>query len=225
MSTASAAPAWPRRPPMWSTLALLASFLLTVLYCRVEVAFMPGNEGKLLPTYINSAAWRYVPPIPSLHRRMGPPTHKFVLPDGSSLQIPATILYHDLRRVAYGGTSVLGIFQHAFICSGLTLVILLTCGMYFDRKHEEETRNGRRIRGPRVVSRWRFARFPAVDPVADPVRPVETGVDPDPGRTSLPTHKSAFAIRTPEGEARFGPHLKAVQGSPTHPGFGRYRRG
>lgn len=156
MSTASAGPAWPRRPPMWSSLALLASVLLALFYCRVEIAFMPGNEGKLLPTYIKSAAWRYVPPMPSLHRRVGPSTHKFVLPDGSSLQLPAATLYDDLRRVVYGGNSVLRVFQGAVVCSGFTLVILLTCGMYFDRKHEQETRNGRRIRGPRVVSRWRF---------------------------------------------------------------------
>src|SRR5438309_2981692 len=133
MSTVSAAPAWPRRPPVWSSLALLASFLLAGLYCRVEIAFMPGNQGNLLPTYIKSAAWRYVPPMPSLHRRVGPPTHKFVLPDGSSLQLPAAILYDDSRRVVYGRNSVLRVFQGAVICSALTLVILLTCGMYFDR--------------------------------------------------------------------------------------------
>src|SRR4051812_50042067 len=98
MSTVSAAPAWPRRPPVWSSLALLASFLVAGLYCRVEIAFMPGNQRNLLPPYIKSAAWRYVPPMPSLHKRVGPPTHQFILPDGSRPPLPAAIPFKDLRR-------------------------------------------------------------------------------------------------------------------------------
>lgn len=156
MSTVSAAPAWPRRPPVWSTLALVTAFVLTAFYCRIQVAVMPHNQAKLLPTYMKSAALRYVPPMTSLRKRAGPPTHKFVLPDGSTLQLPSTVLYSDLRHVVYGGTSVPGLFYGAFIWGGVTFAALLICGVYLDRKHELETRNGRRIRGPRIVSRWRF---------------------------------------------------------------------
>ena len=74
MSTASAGPAWPRRPPMWSSLALLASVLLALFYCRVEIAFMPGNEGKLLPTYIKSAALALCP-SDAIAPQAGRPAH------------------------------------------------------------------------------------------------------------------------------------------------------
>ena len=196
MSTVSAAPAWPRRPPVWSSLALLASFLLALFYCRVEIAFMPGNQGKLLPTYIKSAAWRYVPPMPSLHKRVGPPTHKFVLPDGSSLQLPAAILYNDLRRVVYGGTSVLGVFQ---ACVHLLRVdsrhsshmryVLRQTARGRDPKWAPHSRSPHRQ--PMEVQ-CRNTRLPIIHPMEKSGRPVETSVDPDPGRTSVPAHKSAL---------------------------------
>ncbi|HEX7362448.1 MAG TPA: hypothetical protein VF283_18300 [Bryobacteraceae bacterium] len=47
-------PAWPRRPPPWSTTAILFSLLLGLLYCWATVKLLPGNEGRLFPIYIKS---------------------------------------------------------------------------------------------------------------------------------------------------------------------------
>lgn len=78
------------------------------------------------------------------------------MPDGSAVEIPAKTLYGNLRAVIYRGHSVLDLFRGAFIAFGSTLFVLLCVGLVLDRTHEAESRNGRRLRGPRIVSRWRF---------------------------------------------------------------------
>src|SRR5581483_5941982 len=149
-------PAWPRRPPLWSSAALCGSLLLGFLYCWAIVKLMPGNEGRLFPTYVKSAAWSLVPPMPSFRRPSHVPTHRFVMPDGSTVQIPAKALYGNLRSFIYGGRTVIDLFRGAFVAFGSTLFFLLCVGLVLDRTHEAESRNGRRLRGPRIVSRWRF---------------------------------------------------------------------
>lgn len=149
-------PAWPRRPPLWSTAAIFVSLLLGLLYCWATVKLMPGNEGRLFPVYANCAAWSLVPPMPSFRRRVRPRTHLFVMPDGSAVEIPPKALYANLRRVIYRRRSVLELFRGAFIAFGSTFFLLLCAGVILDRTHEAESRNGRRLRGPRIVSRWRF---------------------------------------------------------------------
>jgi hypothetical protein len=156
MSTVSATPAWPRRPPVWSTLAVVVSLVMTAFYCRGEAALMAGNQGKLLSAYVKSALWSYVPQMPSLKKRTAPPTHTFLLPDGSTLKIRPAALYQNLRTVVYDGKSIPSVFKAALMCSGLTLFILLYIGVLLDRDYEEKSRNGRRLRGPRTITRWRF---------------------------------------------------------------------
>ncbi|MBV9764345.1 MAG: type IV secretion system DNA-binding domain-containing protein [Acidobacteriaceae bacterium] len=76
--------------------------------------------------------------------------------DGSAIEVPPKVLYSNLRTVIFGGRSVTELFRQAFYLFGLTVLVLLSVGLVLDRTHEAESRNGRRIRGPRIVSRWRF---------------------------------------------------------------------
>jgi type IV secretory pathway TraG/TraD family ATPase VirD4 len=78
------------------------------------------------------------------------------MPDGSVIQIPTRELYRNLRAIIYHGRFVPDLFKGAFIAFGSTLFVLLCVGLVLDRTHEAESRNGRRLRGPRIVSRWRF---------------------------------------------------------------------
>ena len=156
MSALNATPAWPRRPPLWSSAALALSILLGISYCWAAVKLLPGNQGRLFPVYAKSAAWSLVPQMPTLRKHAPVPTHTFVMPDSSVIQVPAQALYSNLRKVIYGGESVAGLFAGAFYFFGLTVFGLLCIGLVLDRTHEAESRNGRRLRGPRIVSRWRF---------------------------------------------------------------------
>ena len=70
---------------------------------------------------------------------------------------PPVILYWNLRTVVYGGTSVLGtVRQCVCVLRVDASSILFTCGIYLDRRHEDETAKWAPLRGPRIVSRWRF---------------------------------------------------------------------
>ena len=80
----------------------------------------------------------------------------FSLPDGSTLKIQPAALYQNLRTVVYDGKSIPSVFKAALMCSGLTLFILLCIGVLLDKDYEEKSRNGRRLRGPRTITRWRF---------------------------------------------------------------------
>lgn len=82
--------------------------------------------------------------------------HRFLMPDGSTIELPARVLYSNLRTMIYGGNSVIHFFRGAFLSFSSTLFVLLCVGLVLDRTHESESRNGRRLRGPRIVSRWRF---------------------------------------------------------------------
>jgi type IV secretory pathway TraG/TraD family ATPase VirD4 len=156
MNTLRATPAWPRRPPLWSSAAFFLSLAVGVLYCWATVKLMPGNQGQLFPVYAKSAAWSLVPPLPSFGRHAHAQTHKFVMPDGSVFKVPPPVLYRNLRGVIYQGRSIPELFKGAFVSFGSTLFVLLCVGLILDRTHEAESRNGRRLRGPRIVSRWRF---------------------------------------------------------------------
>lgn len=156
MNILSATPAWPRRPPLWSSAALLLSLILGVLYCWATVKLMPGNQGKLFSVYAKSAAWSLVPPLPSFGRHVHVQTRKFVMPDGSAFNVPPQVLYRNLRGVIYRGRSIPELFEGAFVSFGSTLFVLLCVGLILDQTHESQSRNGRRLRGPRIISRWRF---------------------------------------------------------------------
>ncbi len=156
MNSISATPAWPRRPPLWSSAAVCLSLLLGLLYCCATVKLMPGNEGRLFPVYLKSAAWSLMPQFPSFGKHVHVQTHRVLMPDGSAIEIPPKVLHGNLRAVIYRGRSALELFRGAFVSFASTLFVLLCVGLILDRTHEAESRNGRRLRGPRTVSRWRF---------------------------------------------------------------------
>ena len=78
------------------------------------------------------------------------------MPDGSAFRVPPLILYRNLRGVIYHGRSIPELFKGAFVSFASTLFVLLCVSLILDRTHEAQSRNGRRLRGPRIVNRWRF---------------------------------------------------------------------
>src|SRR3954451_23881408 len=125
MNRLSATPAWPRRPPLWSSAALCVSLLLGFLYCWAAVKLMPGNEGRLFPIYLKSAAWSLIPQFPSFGKHVQIKTHRFVMPDGSAIEIPPKVLHGNLRAVIFRGRSALDLFRGAFVFFASTLFLLL----------------------------------------------------------------------------------------------------
>src|SRR4051812_4072447 len=115
MNKLAGAPAWPRRPPLWSSAALFLSLGLGLLYGWATVKLMPGNQGQFFPVYAKSAVWSLVPQMPTFGKRRATLTHLFSMPDGSTVDIPAKALYLNLQSVIYQNRSILGLFRTAFV--------------------------------------------------------------------------------------------------------------
>jgi hypothetical protein len=154
-SSSSSFPAWPRRPPLWTTLAGLVSVALALIYGLFTIRSLPPLMASFFPAYLQSAIWSALPPIPTF-RKNAPYSHTFVLPNRASVTIPPRLLYLELQRRIFDGQSIHQLFASALAASLSTSLFLLVAGFWLDRSHESQSRDGRHIRGPRIVSRYAF---------------------------------------------------------------------
>src|SRR5215471_9296020 len=141
MPTSSSFPAWPRRPPLWTTFAGVVSLILTLLFGLITIRSMPPLQASFLPAYLDSAVWSALPPIPSF-RKNAPYTHRFVLPHRASITIPPRLLYFELERRIFEGKSIHQLFSHALAAALSTSFFLLVIGLSLDRSHESKSRAG-----------------------------------------------------------------------------------
>ena len=105
----SSFPAWPRRPPVWTSLALLLSLVVAPVYGLITIRSLPPIQATFLPAYTRAAIWSLLPPIPTF-RPNAPYTHKFALPYRRSITIPPPLLYVELQRRIFGGKSLRELF-------------------------------------------------------------------------------------------------------------------
>lgn len=138
-------PAWPQRPPVGATCAMLATLALGSAYVWATVALSP--HGALLPLYAQAALRSTLPSM-----RTPAPAHRFQLPDRTVLTIAPSILYENLRHGAFEEKTIGEIFKPAGVAAAITLVIFLGMGTSWDRKYLAQSRAGRLIRGPRIVT-------------------------------------------------------------------------
>ena len=148
-------PVWPRRPPLWTSAAFLLSLFLSLVYCRITVRAKPPLQASLLPTYVESAIWSALPPMPSF-RKHAPNLHRFVLPNHSAVLASPQLFYRELRFRVFQGQTVLQLFTRAMVAAFLTSLLLLVLAGALDRAQEATSRDGRHIRGPALVTRFRF---------------------------------------------------------------------
>ena len=151
----SSFPAWPRRPPLWTTLACLLSAVFAVVYGSVTTRSLPPLQAAFLPTYVKAAAWSAVPPVPTFRQRE-PYTHRFTLPGHTSVIVPPRLLYLQLRSRVFGDQSIHRLFGNALAAAFSTSLLLIVAGVSLDRVHESKSRTGRHIRGPRMITRYAF---------------------------------------------------------------------
>jgi hypothetical protein len=63
-----------------------------------------------------------------------------------------------IKDAIYRGKSLQEWLLWQIVGTGILALLLVGGGAYLDREHDREARNGRHLRGPRLVSRWRFNR-------------------------------------------------------------------
>jgi hypothetical protein len=162
----------PRRFPIFRLGALLLTFLCSSLLITAWLRFAPPLERFYLTTY---AAQSLFPELTGIGK--SPAAHRYPVAFAGRVPATETILasrhapltvrpltmtpedFHEwLKTNIYNGRTLAELFRWPLTGSGLCLIFFGFCGIVLDRSSNREARNGKLLRGPRLVSRWAFNR-------------------------------------------------------------------
>ena len=167
-------PTWPRRWPVYRLVGLAVALACGLLFIRLWVKLASPLEQFYFPTYVKGTLFSDFPTI-SVHSRRLQPGDAFRV-----VFLGRYVATDDLLRHAPGPVSVravrlnpegfqLWLRQHIYhrrtlaqtlrwplSAFGFCVVLFASAGAYLDHAHNREARNGRRLRGPGLISRWRF---------------------------------------------------------------------
>ena len=175
MSQPVAETTWPRILPFYRVLALVLAAASTLGLMRLAISNANPLEQFYLPAYAKLTVARQFPMFPSLPGGKpsdGRETFKMVFSDDfiatpELLQLGTEKLSVKLVRLQ-PATFNAWLFDHiyhasltdflrpALIAAGVSFVCLFVLGAWLDRRRNDAAKNGRLIRGPRLVSRFVF---------------------------------------------------------------------
>jgi hypothetical protein len=170
-------PTWPRRFPVLRMVGFALSLACGALFVRVWLSHAATPlERFYFSTYARLTLFAGLPALPSPGAR-GETLKSFpVVFLGDYLatsdlfrQSPGRLVVRDvmlrpegfarwLRIHIYGDRTLAGVLDGPIIGCGICLICFVVTGARLDRRHDAEARNGRRLRGPGLTSRWRFNR-------------------------------------------------------------------
>ena len=176
MARNNASPSWPRRLPAWRAAGFLAAFALGTGLVWVRVHTAPSLEHFYFGEYAKSEVFGEFsgPHLINKPRDSRKPfgvvfvgncpanEALFEQPNGPVivriLMLEPKAFHKWIKDAIYFGQSLSEWLVWQLVATGLLALLLMGGGAYLDREHDREARNGRHIRGPRLVSRWRFNR-------------------------------------------------------------------
>ncbi|MGI9072266.1 MAG: type IV secretion system DNA-binding domain-containing protein [Bryobacteraceae bacterium] len=167
-------PTWPHRFPVYRFMGLVLALICGFLLIRLWLKLSSPLESFYFPAYVKGALFSDLPSVP-FHKRgpqNGTPFHVVFLgryvateellhhPPGP-LSVRVMNLNADgfqawLREHIYHRWTLAGVLKWPLIGFGVCLVFFIAGGAYIDHGHNREARNGRRLRGPGLMSRWSF---------------------------------------------------------------------
>ena len=170
-------PIWPRRLPVLRMLGFALSLACGAVFVRIWLSYgATPLERFYFPAYARLTLFADFPklPKPKVNGETLKP-FRVVFHDGylatSDLfpQSPGRVIVRDvmlrpqgfarwLRIHIYGGRTLAGVLRWPLGGFGIALFVLVVTGTRLDRAHGREARDGRRLRGPGLISRWRFNR-------------------------------------------------------------------
>jgi type IV secretory pathway TraG/TraD family ATPase VirD4 len=173
--TDSSNPTWPRRFPVLRMSGFMLSLICGALFVRLWVTHaVTPLQRFYFPTYVRLTLFADLPALPTrgLATRSEKPfpvvfAKNIVATDGvleatpmhvsiRNLTLQPDEFAHWLRVHIYGGRSVANVLQWPLAGFVICLITFVVTGARLDRSHDAEARNGRRLRGPSLTSRWRF---------------------------------------------------------------------
>jgi hypothetical protein len=169
-------PLWPQRFPVYRLSALLLALFCGLLLVRLWFRFAPPLARFYFPVYLKQALTGRLPGqgsdgtiapggTPFAVAFVGPHVATDGLlehPDGPLsvrvVRLDPAGFYGWLESHVYHGRTPAGVLRWPLSGFGFLLVLFVVCGAYLDRARNQEARNGRRLRGPGMLSRWEFNR-------------------------------------------------------------------
>jgi hypothetical protein len=175
-------PTWPRRFPVYRFGALVLALVCGALLIRARVLFAAPLERFYLRTY---AVQTFLPQLPAIGRRSAaavvpvafagrnPATDALLARSHAPLSVRLMTLERSgfqewLKANIYHSQTLTGFFRWPLAGFGVCLLFFGACGAVLDRSHNREARNGKLLRGPRLVSRRQFNRETRGDGLAFP---------------------------------------------------------
>jgi type IV secretory pathway TraG/TraD family ATPase VirD4 len=165
-------PVWPGRFPVYRFGGLVLALVCGGLLVRAWILFAAPLERFYLRTYVMQAV---LGDLPSIRKKSATklvpvafagrtPATETLLEQGRS-PLAVRLIRLDpagfeiwLQRNIYGGLTPLRFFAWPLAGFVLCLVTFGACGAVLDQARNREARHGRRLRGPRLVTRWQFNR-------------------------------------------------------------------
>jgi type IV secretory pathway TraG/TraD family ATPase VirD4 len=167
----SSRPIWPRRAPVFRVTGMILSLVLGALFLHVWfVRSAALLERFYLPTYLRLTVFGGLnlghkqPQFPVVFSGRNPAISSSLEHLPGNLTIRQMSMRPDafsawLRTEIYNGKSPAQVLRTPLMGAGISLVLLVLVGSYLDRKHDSKARDGRLLRGPRLISRWCFNRL------------------------------------------------------------------
>lgn len=168
--TQNSRPVWPQRAPVFRLVGMLLSVVIGILFIRVWFLWSAAPlERFYFPTYLRLSL------IGSFSFGHKDPTFRIVYSGAAPLtsasldRAPGALSIRELsakpdaftawlRTRIYDGKSPARVLQTPLTGFAICFVLFVFTGAYLDRKHDAAARDGRLLRGPRLISRWRFNR-------------------------------------------------------------------
>jgi type IV secretory pathway TraG/TraD family ATPase VirD4 len=169
--TNDVSPRWPHRFPVWRFLGLATALVCGSFFIRLWVKFAPPLEQFYFPAYVRTSLFADLPTLPSKHGSGSSFNVVFVGSHVANEQLlehpngPLNVRRLSLKPRAfgvwleqyiYGGRSLAALLHWPLTGFGICLIGFVVTGAFIDRANNKQARNGRLLRGPGLVSRWRF---------------------------------------------------------------------
>lgn len=154
----SDSPRWPLRWPYFRILALLLSLASLGGFVHLWCLRAPLLESYYLPTYLRTTLpevpfWRTYTILETKNNVSALPSDEGEL-HPVSLKLGHDQLRNGLRDEIYGGRPLYSVLRWPLMGFIVVLVTLMRFGALLDRSINSEARDGRLIRGPRIISHW-----------------------------------------------------------------------
>ena len=167
-------PTWPRRWPAYRFLGLILALASALLLVRLWLRLALPLEQFYFPVYVRGTLLPNLPTIPFHGHGIASESAfhvvffgRYVATDEMLPHPPGPLSIRIvrlnragfiawLREHIYHGRTLMQTLRWPLAGFGFCLVLFVAGGAYLDHAHNLEARNGRRLRGPGLISRWRF---------------------------------------------------------------------